>query len=261
MGRVNEVRAKKELGQHFLIDLDIACRIAMAVETTSCANVIEVGPGMGVLTQFLLKREDVNLKVIEIDTESVDYLKKNYGDRLKDKIVEGDFIKYNFDETTNVIGNFPYNISTQIFFKVLENRDLVPSVVGMLQKEVAARLAADAGKREGGVLSILLQAFYDVEYLFEVDADRFSPPPKVQSAVIRCTRNNVVELGCDEAAFKRVVKGAFSQRRKMLKNAIYASFPRLAQQKVEHEFFKMRAENLNIAQFVELTNFVELYNS
>lgn len=251
------VRAKKELGQHFLTDLGVAEQIAMALPLEPTCRVLEVGPGMGVLTQFLLARPGIELTVVEIDTESVAYLNRNFTAQLAGRIVEGDFLQLPIEQKTSVIGNFPYNISTQIFFKILENRDLVPSVVGMLQKEVAARLAAPAGKREGGVLSILLQAFYDVEYLFEVGPDRFNPPPKVHSAVIRCTRNAVTDLGCSEKLFKQVVKGAFSQRRKMLKNAIYASFPAVAAGKFNHEFFTKRAENLTIAQFVELTNWIE----
>lgn len=250
------VRAKKELGQHFLTDLSIAQQIAMALPLDRTKRVLEVGPGMGVLTQFLLQRPEIDLTVAEIDTESVAYLNKNYTEQLAGRIVEGDFLQMPIQGNTSVIGNFPYNISTQIFFKILDNRDRVPYVVGMLQKEVAARLAAPAGRREGGVLSILLQAFYDVEYLFEVGPSKFSPPPKVDSAVIRCTRNAVNDLGCDEKLFKQVIKGAFSQRRKMLRNSIYASFPNLSQAKAEHPFFSRRAENLSIAEFVELTNFV-----
>ncbi len=254
-----KVRAKKELGQHFLNDLSIAADIVDALPISCAESVVEVGPGMGVLTQFLIKRKDFDFSVIEIDTESIAYLNRNYPVELAGRIVEGDFLKMPFERQTAVIGNFPYNISTQIFFHILDNRDSVPVVVGMLQKEVAARLAAPAGKREGGVLSIMLQAFYDVEYLFEVGADRFSPPPKVQSAVIRCVRNGVVDLGCDEVMFRRVVKGAFSQRRKTLKNSLYASFPMLAAEKVQHEWFGRRAENLTIEEFVELTNFLADY--
>lgn len=239
-------------------DLAIAERIVDALPLDRTARVLEVGPGMGVLTQFLMRREGIDLRVAEIDTESVAYLNTHYATQLAGRIIEGDFLQMPLDGVCSVIGNFPYNISTQIFFKILDNRDSVPYVVGMLQKEVAARLAAPAGRREGGVLSVLLQAFYDVEYLFEVGADKFNPPPKVESAVIRCTRNGVMDLGCDEVLFKRVVKGAFSQRRKMLRNALYASFPQLAAGKVDHEFFKLRAENLTVAQFVELTNFIEL---
>lgn len=254
-----KVRAKKELGQHFLCDLTIAGDIVDALPEGCAQKVVEVGPGMGVLTQYLLERSDFDFSVIELDGQSVDYLKKNYPEKLAGRIVEGDFLQMPFEPSTAVIGNFPYNISTQIFFHILDNRDNVPVVVGMLQKEVAVRLAAPVGTREGGVLSVFLQAFYDVEYLFEVGADRFSPPPKVQSAVIRCTRNGVNDLGCDEKLFRRVVKGAFSQRRKMLKNALYSSFQQLGEQKVQHEFFTRRAENLSLAEFVELTNFIEKY--
>ncbi|MEG1464292.1 MAG: 16S rRNA (adenine(1518)-N(6)/adenine(1519)-N(6))-dimethyltransferase RsmA [Mucinivorans sp.] len=253
------VRAKKELGQHFLTDLGVAEQIAMALPLDRTKKVLEVGPGMGVLTQFLIERssENIDLTVVEIDTESVAYLNRNFPAGLAGRIVEGDFLQMAIDGETSVIGNFPYNISTQIFFKILDNRDSVPYVVGMLQKEVAARLAAPAGTRDGGVLSILLQAFYDVEYLFEVGPSKFSPPPKVDSAVIRCTRNGVTDLGCDEKLFKRVVKGAFAQRRKMLRNAIYASFQPIAEAKLDHPFFKRRAENLSIAEFVELTVWIK----
>ncbi len=250
------VRAKKELGQHFLCDLTIARAIVEAMPQGVAPLVVEVGAGMGVLTQYLMDREDMQLKIVEIDGESVEYLEKNYEGRLCGKIIHGDFLRYGFEQKAAVIGNFPYNISTQIFFHILEHRDSVPVVVGMLQKEVAVRLAAPAGSREGGVLSVLLQAFYDVEYLFDVSADKFSPPPKVQSGVIRCTRNSTTELGCDEVLFKRVVKGAFSQRRKVLKNSLYGAFPPLAEAKVTHPFFSRRAENLTLSEFKELTNFI-----
>ncbi len=256
---IQKVRAKKELGQHFLTDIGIAGDIVDALGENCAKKVVEVGPGMGVLTQFLINRKDFDFSVIEIDTQSVEFLQKTYPEELKDKIVEGDFLQMPFDEGTGVIGNFPYNISTQIFFHILDNRDSVPIVVGMLQKEVAVRLAAPVGTREGGVLSVFLQAFYDVEYLFEVGADRFSPPPKVQSAVIRCTRNGVNDLGCDEKLFRRVVKGAFSQRRKMLRNSLYGAFPRLKEEKVQHDFFSRRAENLTLPEFIELTNFIAQY--
>ncbi len=254
---VQKVRAKKELGQHFLCDQQIARDIVDALSEGCAPKVVEVGPGMGVLTQFLIQRKDFDFSVIELDSQSVEYLNVNYTEALAGKITEGDFLKMPFESTTAVIGNFPYNISTQIFFHILENRDMVPEVVGMLQKEVAVRLAAPVGAREGGVLSVLLHAFYDVEYLFEVGAEKFSPPPKVQSAVIRCTRNSTIDLGCDEVLFKRVVKGAFSQRRKMLKNALYSSFQRLSEQKIQHPFFSRRAENLTLEEFIELTNFIE----
>ncbi len=250
-----------ELGQHFLCDLAIANDIvdALGVEGgQQQQSVLEVGPGMGVLTQFLLQRGDVDLRVVEIDTQSVQYLREHYPQQLEGRIIEGDFLQLPLGpENTAVIGNFPYNISTQIFFHILEYRDSVPCVVGMLQKEVARRLAAPAGTREGGVLSIFLQVYYTVEYLFDVGPEKFSPPPKVQSGVIRCTRNDVTELGCCEKLFRRVVKGAFSQRRKMLRNALYATFPPLRERKIDHPFFGLRAENLTIPQFIELTNFIE----
>lgn len=251
------VRAKKELGQHFLTNLDVARAVAEAVPVGGVAKVLEVGPGMGVLTQFLLEREGIDLTVVELDTESVAYLNEHYPTQLAGRIVAGDFLQRGFDEPTHVVGNFPYNISTQIFFHCLAHRDRVPSVVGMLQKEVAERLAAPAGRREGGVLSVLLQAFYDVEYLFEVGPANFSPPPKVDSAVIRCVRNGRAELGCDEVLFKRVVKGSFAQRRKKLRNALFAAFPLLRERGAVHEFYDKRAENLTISDFIELTNWVQ----
>lgn len=250
------VRAKKELGQHFLTHLGVAQAVAEAVPLGVVNKVLEVGPGMGVLTQFLLPRQGIDLTVVELDTESVAYLNEHYPAQLAGRIVAGDFLQWRFEEPTHVVGNFPYNISTQIFFYALEHREFVPSVVGMLQKEVAERLAAPAGRREGGVLSILLQAFYDVEYLFEVGPENFSPPPKVDSAVIRCVRNDRTELGCDEVLFKRVVKGAFAQRRKKLRNALCAAFPQLKERGVVHEFYDKRAENLTINDFIELTNWV-----
>lgn len=255
---MDKVRAKKELGQHFLTDLSIAQAIVDALPD-DVQNVVEVGPGMGVLTQFLVDRPSIDLHVVEIDTQSVAYLKKHFPSSLDSRIIEGDFLQLPIDTRCSVIGNFPYNISTQIFFHILEYKDNVPYVVGMLQKEVAARLAAPAGKREGGVLSIILQAYYDVEYLFDVSADRFSPPPKVQSGVIRCTRNSVTDLGCDDAMFRRVVKGAFAQRRKTLRNSLYASFPQLSAAKADHPFFPRRAETLTVAEFSELTNFIVQY--
>ncbi len=251
-----QVRAKKELGQHFLCDLTVARAIVDALPVGCAPKVVEVGAGMGVLTQYLWDREDMELRVVEIDAESVRYLEENFPQELGGKVEHGDFLKYRFEEQAAVIGNFPYNISTQIFFHILEYRDKVPVVVGMLQKEVAQRLAAPAGSRQGGVLSVLLQAFYDVEYLFDVDAQKFSPPPKVQSGVIRCVRNTTKKLGCDEVLFKRVVKGAFSQRRKVLKNALYGAFPELAAKKADHPFFTRRAENLTLPEFEELTNFI-----
>ena len=221
-----EVRAKKSLGQHFLTDQDIARRIVDALQGSP---VLEVGPGMGVLTQYLLKQPSVilsvakNLKAIEIDKESVAYLKKHFPE-LGDGLIEGDFLKMDlqglFPGQFSIIGNFPYNISSQIFFKIIDNRDLVPEVVCMIQKEVAERIAEKPGTKTYGILSVFLQAWYDIEYLFTVGSGAFNPPPKVQSAVIRLTRNSRTELGCDEKLFKAVVKTAFGQRRKTLRNSL-----------------------------------------
>lgn len=212
-----EVRAKKALGQHFLTDQDIARRIVGALQGSP---VLEVGPGMGVLTQYLI---NTDLKVIEIDKESVAYLRKHFPE-LGDGLIEGDFLKMDlgnvFPGQFSIIGNFPYNISSQIFFKIIDNRDLVPEVVCMIQKEVAERIAEKPGTKTYGILSVFLQAWYDIEYLFTVGSGAFNPPPKVQSAVIRLTRNSRTSLGCDEKLFKTVVKTAFGQRRKTLRNSL-----------------------------------------
>lgn len=248
-----EVRAKKYLGQHFLEDLTAARRIADAVTSDHTKHVLEVGPGMGVLTQYLLPRTDISLAVAEIDTESVDYLRRHYPQLA---IIEGDFLNIDlqsdYPEGVNIIGNFPYNISSQIFFRVLDFRDAVPQVVGMLQKEVAVRIAHPPGGKEYGILSVLLQAYYDIEYLFEVAPTAFNPPPKVQSAVIRLVRNSVQSLGCDEVLFKKIVKATFNQRRKTMRNSLRAAFPTLAEGAV-HPYFGLRPEVLSVAQFVELT--------
>ncbi len=258
------IRAKKSLGQHFLTDLNIARKIAEAV---GGGSVLEIGGGMGVLTQFLLERDDIELWGIELDRESVAYMRERFPE-FSPRLIEGDFLRFNLQsvipkraegsQKISIVGNFPYNISSQIFFKVLENRDLVPEVVGMIQKEVAERIAAPPGSRTYGILSVLLQAWYDIEYLFTVPETVFSPPPKVKSAVVRLTRNSVTNLGCDEALFVRVVKAAFGQRRKMLRNAIRSVFGDLGG--AEHPFFSLRAEQLSVAQFVELTNFVALHH-
>ena len=212
-----EVRAKKSLGQHFLTDQSIATRIVDALQGS---DVLEVGPGMGVLTQYLLGK---NLKVVEIDKESVAYLEKHFPS-LGNGLIEGDFLKMNlsglFPGQFSIIGNFPYNISSQIFFKILEFRDLVPEVVCMIQKEVAERIAEKPGTKIYGILSVFLQAWYDIEFLFTVGPRAFNPPPKVHSAVIRLTRNSRTSLGCDEKLFRSVVKTAFGQRRKTLRNSL-----------------------------------------
>ena len=250
------VRAKKHLGQHFLTDLNIARKIADSLSGDS-VDVLEVGPGMGVLTQFLLQREDITLHAAEIDGESIEYLNAHYP-ALSPRLIGGDFLRMDlaadFPRGVKIIGNFPYNISSQIFFKVLENRDLVPEVVGMVQKEVAMRIAEPPGSREYGILSVLLQAWYDIEYLFTVNENVFNPPPKVKSAVIRLRRNATEKLDCDEKLFVKVVKASFGQRRKMLRNSLKAVFGDFGGE--EHRFFSMRAEQLGVDDFSELTRWV-----
>ena len=252
------VRPKKSLGQHFLTDLDIARRIAETLSEYKGMPILEVGPGMGVLTQYLLE-EKHDVTVVEIDTESVAYLNKNFP-QLSGRIVEGDFLQMDlakeFGKNLCVIGNYPYNISSQIFFKVLDYKDMVPCCSGMIQKEVAERLAAKPGSKTYGILSVLMQAWYNVEYLFTVSEHVFNPPPKVKSAVIRMTRNDVTELGCNEQLFKRIVKTAFNQRRKTMRNSLKSIIepgsPILA-----NEVFNLRPEQISVAQFIELTNEIE----
>ncbi len=257
---MTEVRAKKALGQHFLTDLNIARKIADALAggtPEAPAAVLEVGCGMGVLTQFLLQRRDITTWGVEIDRESIGYLHDRYPD-FAPRLIEGDFLKMDlgelFPEGLRLIGNFPYNISSQIFFKLLENRDMIPECVGMVQREVAVRIAEKPGTKEYGILSVLLQAWYDIEYLFTVNEGVFNPPPKVKSAVIRLRRNEVRQLGCDERLFVRVVKAAFGQRRKTLRNALRAAFGDFGG--MEHPFFPRRAEQLSVPDFVELTKWV-----
>ena len=254
------VRAKKHLGQHFLTDLNIARKIADSLSggtAAAPAKALEVGPGMGVLTQFLLQRDDLEVFAAEIDDESIEYLRVHYP-TLIPRLIEGDFLQMDlralFPHGVRIIGNFPYNISSQIFFKILENRDLVPEAVGMVQKEVAVRIAEPPGSREYGILSVLLQAWYDIEYLFTVNENVFNPPPKVKSAVIRLRRNGVERMDCDERLFVKVVKASFGQRRKMLKNSLKAVFGDFGG--AEHRFFTTRAEQLGVADFTELTRWV-----
>lgn len=260
-----EVRAKKHLGQHFLTDLNIARRIAETlVPEENGRQVLEVGPGMGVLTQFLLPVYGDRLTAAEIDGESVDYLRTHYPAL---RILEGDFLKLDLramygESGVSVIGNFPYNISSQIFFKILENKELVPVAAGMVQKEVAVRIAAPPGGKEYGILSVLLQAYYDIEYLFTVPPGVFNPPPKVQSAVIRLKRNGVERLDCDEALFKKIVKATFNQRRKTVRNSLCSAFPAIREaiasgEAEAHPFFGLRPETLSVAQFVELTRWTQ----
>lgn len=255
-----EVRAKKALGQHFLTDLNIARKIATSLSGGTAEapdKVLEVGCGMGVLTQFLLQRDDIVTYGAEIDTESVEYLHSHYPE-FTERLTEGDFLKMDlratYGERLKIIGNFPYNISSQIFFKVLENRDIVPECVGMIQKEVAVRLAEPPGSKEYGILSVLLQAWYNIEYLFTVGEKVFNPPPKVKSAVVRLVRNGIDRLDCDEQLFIKVVKASFGQRRKMLRNSLKAAFGNFGGK--EHRFFTMRAEQLSVADFVKLTQWV-----
>lgn len=252
------VRAKKALGQHFLKDLQVARRIAETLSDYTKLPVLEVGPGMGVLTRFLLD-EGHNLSVIEIDRESVVYLQEHFPE-LDGRIIEGDFLKLDLGELFSsqfcVIGNYPYNISSQIFFRILDFKDKIPCCSGMLQKEVAERLASPPGSKAYGILSVLLQAWYDVEYLFTVSETVFDPPPKVKSGVIRVTRNGRTSLGCDEKLFKTVVKTTFNQRRKTLRNSIK---PILGKECPDYNLplFDKRPEQLSVEQFVELTEIVE----
>lgn len=271
--KINAVKPKKALGQHFLVDLNIAKNIVDAMSKDHDV-IIEVGAGMGVLTQYIIEEQLDKLQVVEIDGESVEYLKKKFP-MLEGHIVYGDFLKYDISNgqrstdngqrstdngqrtTVNgqrrdvaVIGNFPYNISSQIFFQILKYRDCVSETVGMLQKEVAERLAAGPGSKTYGILSVLLQAWYDIEYLFTVHENVFNPPPKVKSAVIRLKRNGVKELGCDEKLFVTVVKQAFNQRRKTMRNSLRSLIPL---EIIDNEIFNERPEQLSVAEFVELT--------
>lgn len=247
------VRPKKALGQHFLVDLNIARNIVNALGTDHDV-VIEVGAGMGVLTQYLIENQLEKLQVVEIDKESVEFLKKKFPE-LEGHLVLGDFLKYDMTGgDVGVIGNFPYNISSQIFFQILKYRNNVSECVGMIQKEVAERIAAGPGSKTYGILSVLLQAWYDIEYLFTVHENVFNPPPKVKSAVIRLKRNNVKELGCDEKLFVTVVKQAFNQRRKTLRNSLRSLIP---VEIIENEIFNKRPEQLSVTEFVELTRYFE----
>ena len=266
---MKKVRPKKQLGQHFLTDQEVARRIADTVDACPGLPILEVGPGMGVLTQYLLTKDRL-VRVVEIDTESVAYLHENMP-QLADNILEDDFLRMPLEKTFDgkpfvLTGNYPYNISSQIFFKMLEYRDLIPCCTGMIQREVAQRMAAGPGSRTYGILSVLVQAWYSVEYLFTVDEHVFCPPPKVKSAVIRLTRNDVTSLPCDENLFRRVVKTTFNQRRKTLRNNIR---PLLSQLDLElqnkgiqpkdhaewlsQDLFTKRPEQLSVQEFIQLT--------
>lgn len=259
MAEYGRVRAKKSLGQHFLHDEGIARKIVEGlVPRTSGEGVLEIGPGMGVLTKYLVENPAIDLKVVEIDRDSVAYLKRNFS-ALDGRILEGDFLEMDltplFQGTFSIIGNFPYNISSQIFFKVLKDRNRVHQVVCMLQKEVADRIVSRNGNKTYGILSVLLQSFFDIEYLFKVPPGVFAPPPKVMSAVIRLVRNKRETLGCDEELFVKVVKTGFNQRRKTLRNALknltlpahVAALP----------VMDKRAEQLSVEDFIQLTHVIE----
>ena len=259
---MKKVRPKKNLGQHFLLDLNIARRIADTVDACPDIPVLEIGPGMGVLTQYLVEKPR-EVKAVEIDKESVVYLHDHFP-KLRDNIIGEDFLRMDlstlFEGRQFVLtGNYPYDISSQIFFKMLDNRELIPCCTGMIQREVALRIASEPGTKAYGILSVLIQAWYDVEYLFTVDENVFNPPPKVKSAVIRMTRNKVTSLGCNEDLFKRLVKTVFNQRRKMLRVSLRQLFPKgtASASFFSQDVMTCRPEQLSIQEFVTLTNMVE----
>jgi 16S rRNA (adenine1518-N6/adenine1519-N6)-dimethyltransferase len=256
---VDQVRPKKHLGQHFLVDQNIAAKIVAQLQLPGAVTeVLEVGPGMGVLTQYLLQQEKFRTTILDIDQESIAYLRQHFP-ALEDRIIHADFLQADlsslFPGKFSLIGNFPYNISSQIFFKVLEHRQQVVEVVGMIQKEVAERIASKHGSKVYGIMSVLLQAFYDIEYKFTVSEQVFHPKPKVLSAVIRLERNRTENLGCSEKLFFSVVKQAFHTRRKTLRNAL-RSF-NLPPEVTAHPFFDLRAEQLSVQDFITLTGMVE----
>ena len=252
---MQRVRAKKSLGQHFLKDKNIALRISGTLSGMGYDSVLEIGPGMGILTQYIAARGFPDFRVVEIDRDSVSFLKSNITG-VKE-IIEGDFLRMEiaslFPGKLAIIGNFPYNISTQIMFRILEARDQVVEVCGMFQREVAERICAPPGSKTYGILSVLLQAFYKTEYLFTVSEKVFSPPPKVKSGVIRLIRNETEKLGCDEGLFFKVVKSCFNQRRKMLRNSVKAAF---SLSSADHPDLNLRPEQLPVEKFVELTNWI-----
>ena len=258
---MKQVRPKKNLGQHFLTDLSIAKRIADTVDACPNLPILEVGPGMGVMTQYLVEKPRP-FKVVEIDRESVAYLNEHFP-KLRENILGEDFLRMDLRQVFGgqqfvLTGNYPYDISSQIFFKMLDNRDLIPCCTGMIQHEVAVRMASQPGNKQYGILSVLIQAWYNVEYLFTVEPTVFNPPPKVMSAVIRMTRNGVQHLGCDEQLFKRVVKTVFNQRRKMLRVSLRQLLPPDSPLfTLNSSLLTRRPEQLSIPQFIELTNMVE----
>lgn len=259
---MKRVKPKKNLGQHFLVDLNIARRIADTVDACPDIPVLEIGPGMGVLTQYLVTKER-EVKAVEIDRESVAYLHETFPS-LQANIIGEDFLRMDLRQVFEgrqfvLTGNYPYDISSQIFFKMLDNRDLIPCCTGMIQREVALRMASEPGNKQYGILSVLIQAWYDVEYLFTVDEHVFNPPPKVKSAVIRMKRNDVTDLGCDEVLFKRLVKAVFNQRRKMLRVSLRQLFTDKPARPAfyEQDIMTQRPEQISISQFIELTNIVQ----
>ena len=256
---MDSIKPKKFLGQHFLTDLSVAQRIANTVDAYPDIPILEVGPGMGVLTQYIIPKQRP-FKVVEIDFDSVPYLHEHFPE-LGDNIIEGDFLKMDLQEVFDgkpfvLTGNYPYNISSQIFFKMVENRNLIPCCTGMIQKEVAERMAASPGGKTYGVLSVLIQAWSDVEYLFTVHENVFNPPPKVKSAVIRLIRNNKQTLGCDEQLFRRIVKTVFTMRRKMMRNGMKQILGKDSPMLADPMFTK-RPEELSVQDYVDLTNRVE----
>lgn len=258
---MNSVQAKKHLGQHFLNDKNIAKKIVDSLTPDlGFTKVLEVGPGMGVLSDFLIENLDIELHLIDIDTESIAYLENKYPS-LGKRLIHGDFLKLDFQELFQekfaIIGNFPYNISSQILFKILDNKDQVPQTVGMFQKEVAERCTAEPGSKAYGILSVLLQAYFDIKYLFTVKAGAFNPPPKVLSGVIELKRNDVRKLDCNEALFKKVVKAAFNQRRKTLRNALSLILSKEKLSAKPIDFLSLRAERLSVEDFIKLTNQIE----
>ena len=249
-----DVKPKKHLGQHFLIDEKISERISNAISKSKKINLLEIGPGTGALTKFLL-HENIDLISYELDVESISYLKNTFPTLIvyNEDILKTDWTKI-FKGTYSVTGNFPYNISSQILFKIYENRTIIDEMVGMFQKEVAERVCSGPGTKKYGILSVLIQAYYNVEYLFTVNEEVFNPPPKVKSGVIKITRNNIIKLDCDEKLFFRVVKAIFNQRRKMARNSLKSL---LGDKKIDHILLTKRPEELSIENFTEITKMIE----
>jgi len=253
-----KIKAKKSLGQHYLTDQNIAEKIVSAIDPDSSQTVIEIGPGMGALTRLLIQKDQINLHLVEIDSKSVEFLKHNFPE-IEDRIIQEDFLKSDlkkkFNKPITIIGNFPYNISSQIFFKILENRELVECVVCMIQREVADRIRSAPGSRVYGITSVLIQAFYNIEFLFPVNETVFLPPPKVKSSVIRLRRNETEKLQCNEELFYKVVKAGFNHRRKTLRNSLRTILLNLD---LNHPWMSRRPEQLSVEEFVELTRMVEI---